>query len=63
MVKFKIPVTPSTENKSIRFPDNIVENVESAIVGMDCTFSAFVVETVRVAFESLEEENNESGKN
>ena len=60
MKKFKFPSIPMTTNKSIRFPNDIVEKVEDAIRGKECTFSAFVVEAVRVALESLEEdsENN-----
>ena len=56
MRKFKIPAVPPTTNKSIRFPPDVIEQVEAAIQGKDCTFSAFVVEAVRVALESLEEE-------
>ena len=55
MKKFKIPSVPPTTNKSIRFPNDIIENVEKAICGKECTFSAFVVEAVRVALENLEE--------
>jgi len=57
MRKFKIPSIPPTTNKSIRFPNDIIENVEKAITGKDCTFSAFVVEAVRVALENIEEDN------
>jgi hypothetical protein len=32
--------------------------VEEAIRGKDCTFTAFVVEAVRVALENLREEEN-----
>lgn len=56
MRKFKIPSIPPTTNKSIRFPNDIIENVEKAIAGKDCTFTAFVVEAVRVALQSLEDE-------
>ncbi|MCL2190159.1 MAG: hypothetical protein FWB87_15515 [Defluviitaleaceae bacterium] len=55
MAKFKIPVIPSTVNKSIRFPNDIVNAVETAIKGKECTFTAFVVEAVRVALKSLDE--------
>ena len=55
-MSFKIPSTPSSTNKSIRFPNDIINNVENAIKGKDCTFSAFVVEAVRVALENLDEE-------
>ena len=59
MRKFKIPVVPSSTNKSIRFPNDVIEQVEKEIVGKDCTFSAFVIEAVRVALENLHE--NEEG--
>lgn len=56
MSKFNIPKMPTSTNKSIRFPDELVSRVEEAIRGKDCTFSAFVVEAVRVALESLDED-------
>ena len=55
MEKFKIPVVPSTTNKSIRFPNNVIADVEKAIKGKECTFTAFVVEAVRVAVKNLED--------
>ena len=55
MKKFKIPSTPPTTSKCIRFPNDIIKQVEKAIVGKDCTFTAFVVEAVRVALENLKE--------
>lgn len=58
MKKFKIPKTPSSTNKSIRFPDDLIEQVEEAIRGQDCTFLAFVVEAVRVALENLREDED-----
>ena len=39
MRKFKIPAVPPTTNKSIRFPNDVIEQVEAAIQGKDCTFS------------------------
>ena len=57
MKKFKIPSIPPTTNKCIRFPNNVIEDVENAIRGKDCTFTAFVVEAVKVALENLEENN------
>ena len=58
MKKFKIPNVPPTTNKCILFPNDIIEEVENAIVGTNCTFSAFVIEAVRVALENLKEEEN-----
>lgn len=57
-MKFKIPKTPSSTNKSIRFPNDLIEQVEDAIRGQDCTFSAFVVEAARVALENLQDDED-----
>ena len=62
MKKFKIPQIPQTTSKSIRFPNDVIDEVESVLVGTDCTFSAFVVEAVRVALENLKEESAEDEK-
>ena len=43
MKKFKIPSVPPTTNKCIRFPNDVVEEVENVIQSKDCTFSAFVI--------------------
>lgn len=56
MAKFKIPSIPPTTNKTIRFPNDVVEQVEQAIQGKECTFSAFVIAAVKAALEDLEEE-------
>lgn len=63
MKKFKIPSIPPTTNKCIRFPNNIIDDVENAIKGKNCTFTAFVVEAVRIALENLEEECNNGENN
>lgn len=56
MRKFKIPQVYTTTNKTIRFPDDVVAEVEEAIRGTNCTFSAFVIEATRVALENLKED-------
>jgi len=56
MKKFKIPSVPPTTNKCIRFPNDIIEQVEKEIEGKNCTFTAFVVEAVRVALENIKDE-------
>ena len=54
MAKFKIPFNPPTINKTIRFPADIVEKIEQAIQGKDCTFSGFVIAAARAALDSLD---------
>lgn len=56
MAKFEIPILPPTTNKTIRFPNDVVQSVEEAIQGKDCTFSAFVIAAVRAALEDLKEQ-------
>ncbi len=58
MKKFKIPSVPPTTNKCIRFPNDVIEEVEEAIRGKNCTFTAFVVEAVRIALENIKDEEN-----
>ncbi len=56
MGKFQIPSVPPTTNKTIRFPNNVIEQVERAIQGKDCTFSAFVIAAVRMALEDMQKD-------
>ncbi len=56
MGKFKIPSIPPTTNKTVRFPNNLIEDVESLIKGKNCTFSAFVIEAVREAVADLKDQ-------
>ena len=56
MKKFKLPAVPQSTSKSIRLPNEVVEQVEQAIRGTEVTFSAFVIEATRVALENLREE-------
>lgn len=53
MSKFNIPSIPPTTNKTIRFPNDVIESVEKAIENKNCTFSAFVIAAVRAALEEL----------
>ncbi len=55
MGKFKIPAQPPTTNKTIRFPNDVIEEVEKTIQGKQCTFSAFVIAAVKMALENIEE--------
>ena len=58
MARFKIPKPPSSTNKTIRFPNDVIEEVEQAIRGTDCNFSAFVIAATRMALEDLREQAN-----
>lgn len=58
MGKFKIPHIPPTTCKSVRFPNDMIEAIENAIVNKECTFSAFVVAAVAAALEDLDSEES-----
>ncbi len=53
MSNFKIPIIPSTSQRSIRFPNDLIEDVENAIEGKQTTFTAFVVAATRHAVDEL----------
>ena len=59
MGTFKIPSIPPTTNKTIRFPNDVVERVEQAVQGKDCTFSAFVIAAVRAALDDLDSQTSQ----
>ena len=58
MNTFRIPIIPSTTQRSIRFPNDLIEEVENAIKGKETTFTAFVVAATRHAIEELKEKEN-----
>ncbi len=58
--KFFIPKIASTTQKNIRFPNDVIEEVEDAIRGTGCSFSRFVIEATRMALMDLKESNEES---
>ena len=59
MKTFKIPVTTKATNKTVRFPNEVIDSIEKATAGKYCTFSAFVVEAVKFALENIKEEETE----
>ena len=59
MAGFEIPRTPATTNKTIRFPNDVIDDIEKAIAGKDCTFSAFVIAAARNALRELGEREKE----
>lgn len=48
-----------TENKTIRFPLELIERIEKAIKNRDVTFSRFVIQACEYALENLESNNEE----
>lgn len=48
------PNKKETENKTIRFPLSLIEEINSAISGQDISFSGFVIQACKYALESME---------
>ncbi len=51
------PDKKETETKSIRFPLELIERIESAIQGQDVSFSGFVVQACRFALDNMDNPN------
>ena len=51
-----------TENKSIRFPLSLIEEIEKFIEMKDCTFSGFVIQACRYALDNAEEKEDKDKK-
>lgn len=49
------PNRKETENKTIRFPIPLIENIEKAIQGKNVTFSRFVIQACEYALNNLED--------
>ncbi len=47
-----------TENKTIRFPLDLIQQIEVAIVCKDVSFSGFVIQACRYALQNLEEDDS-----
>lgn len=50
------PDRKETENKSIRFPIELINRIEEAIVGKNVSFTAFVIQACEYALENMEVE-------
>lgn len=59
MNSFKIPIIPSTTQRSIRFPNDLIDDVEKAIRGKETTFTAFIVAATRHAIDELNNNNDD----
>ena len=58
MNSFKIPIIPSTTQRSIRFPNDLIDDVEEAIRGKETTFTALIDAATRHAIDELNNNNN-----
>lgn len=49
------PNRKESENKTIRFPIQVIDRVNEAITGKDVSFSNFVIQAVEYALDNMEE--------
>lgn len=54
MKTFKISPKGETENKTIRFPLELIDRIEKALVGQNITFSRFVILACEYALDNME---------
>lgn len=60
MKEFKIPIkSKKATNKTIRFPDDLIAEINRATKSQNCTFTAFVIAAVRFALENIEKPKDE----
>ena len=52
------PNKKETENKTIRFPIPLIENIEKAIQNQNVTFSRFVIQACEYTLNNLEQKDN-----
>lgn len=54
------PYKKETENKTIRFPIQLIEDIEKAIRNKNVTFSRFVIQACEYALNNIEDNNKDS---
>ncbi len=52
------PNRKESENKTIRFPIDVIDRINAAITGKDVSFSNFVIQAVEYALANIEEKKN-----
>lgn len=57
------PDKKQTENKTIRFPIPLIEQIEKAIQNKNVTFSKFVIQACQYALENMEEKTEDTEEN
>ena len=58
MQPFKISPKGETENKTIRFPLELINRIENALVGQNISFSRFVILACEYALLNMETSND-----
>ena len=56
------PDRKEAENKTVRFPVELINKIEKALVGKNATFSAFVIQACEYALDNMEIEEKKKIK-
>lgn len=56
------PNKKETENKTIRFPLSLIQQINEAIENQEVTFSSFVIQACQYALETMESSEDTSNK-
>lgn len=57
------PNKKETENKTIRFPIPLLEEIDNAIKDKNVTFSKFVIQACEYALKNMDTKGNQKSKN
>ena len=52
------PNRKETENKTVRFPVQLIDKIEAAIQNQDVTFSSFVIQACEYALDNMVTDTN-----
>ena len=53
------PNRKESENKTIRFPVELIDRIDKAIVNQDVTFSSFVIQACKYALNDMDTSKNQ----
>ena len=53
------PNRKESENKTIRFPVELIDRIDKAIVNQDVTFSSFVIQACEYALNDMDNSKNQ----
>lgn len=53
------PNRKESENKTIRFPVELIDRIDKAIVNQDATFSSFVIQACEYALNDMDTSKNQ----
>lgn len=57
------PNRKETENKTIRFPVSLIEQIDTTIEGQDVSFSSFVIQACEYALKNMDKPLKKQQKN